>query len=185
MICWKLFVEFLKIGMFAFGGAYGSIALFRDVIVGNGWASEGVLMDLIALSETTPGPIMINIAGYIGGQQAGFPGVICATLGVVLPSFLILLIVASVLREWIAKRPVQAVLRGVKTALLGVIIATGLSMLADALTADAFGVDATAFGILILLAAVNAGYKKWKKRDLPPVQMIVIAGVCGGIFYPI
>lgn len=185
MICWKLFVEFLKIGMFAFGGAYGSIVLFRDVIVGNGWASETVLMDLIALSETTPGPIMINIAGYIGGQQAGLPEVICATLGVVLPSFLILLIVASVLRDWITKRPVQAVLRGVKTSLLGVIIATGLSMILDTLTTDANGTDKVACSILVLLLIISIGYRKFTKREISPILTIVIAGICGSIFYSI
>lgn len=184
MIYLKLFLEFSKIGLFAFGGAYGSIAVIKDAVVENGWASEAMLMNLIAFSETTPGPIMINIAGYIGGQQAGLAGMACATLGVVLPSFLIVLGIAAVLRDWIKKGPVQAVLRGVKPCLVGVILATGLHMVLEALAAEGGGLDWVACLIAaVLMLAEGVGQRK--KAALSPVMMIALAGACGGILYAV
>ena len=91
MIYFDLILGFLKVGCFAFGGAYGAIPLIRDVVLNYGWLTDEELTYMIAVSESTPGPIMVNLATYIGSTQAGLPGGILATLAVVLPSFLIIL----------------------------------------------------------------------------------------------
>ena len=93
MIYLDLFLGFLKVGCFAFGGAYGAIPLIRDVVMSYGWLNEEMLTYMIAVSESTPGPIMVNLATYIGSSQAGILGAVVATLAVVLPSFLIILLI--------------------------------------------------------------------------------------------
>ena len=98
MIYLDLLLGFLKVGCFAFGGAYGAIPLIRDVVLSYGWLSDEVLTYMIAVSESTPGPIMVNLATYIGSSQAGILGSFIATLAVVLPSFLIILFVTALLK---------------------------------------------------------------------------------------
>ena len=88
-----LLLEFLKIGAFAFGGAYGAIPLIREAVLSNGWMDEAQLMNLLGISESTPGPIMVNAATMTGFGQAGIIGAAVATLGVILPSFLIMLVI--------------------------------------------------------------------------------------------
>ena len=95
MIYLDLFLGFLKVGCFAFGGAYGAIPLIRDVVLSYGWLSDEMLTYMIAVSESTPGPIMVNLATYVGSSQAGLPGSAIATLAVVLPSFIIILLVMA------------------------------------------------------------------------------------------
>ena len=93
MIYLDLFLGFLKVGCFAFGGAYGAIPLIRDVVLSYGWLDDEMLTYMIAVSESTPGPIMVILATYIGSSQAGFVGAVLATLAVVMPSFLIILFI--------------------------------------------------------------------------------------------
>ena len=98
MILLELFIGFLKVGCFAFGGAYGAIPLIRDVVLSHGWLDDEMLTYMIAVSESTPGPIMVNLATYVGSSQAGIPGALIATLAVVLPSFLLILLVTALLK---------------------------------------------------------------------------------------
>ena len=97
MICLTLFWNFLMIGTLSFGGGYGMISLVREVVLGHGWLTESEFLSFIAVSESTPGPLAVNMATFIGSSQAGLPGALTATLGVVLPSFVIILLVAAVL----------------------------------------------------------------------------------------
>lgn len=119
---------FLKVGCFAFGGAYGAIPLIRDVVMSYGWMSDEMLTYMIAVSESTPGPIMVNLATYVGSDQAGFLGEVIATLAVVLPSFLIILLVTALLKTALKNKYVQAVLRGLKPCVIGIVLATGIYM---------------------------------------------------------
>ena len=128
MIYLDLFLGFLKVGCFAFGGAYGAIPLIRDVVMSYGWLNEEMLTYMIAVSESTPGPIMVNLATYIGSSQAGFLGSVMATLAVVLPSFLIILLVTVLLKTALKNPYVQAVLRGLKPCVIGIVLATGVYM---------------------------------------------------------
>ena len=99
MIYIKLFLNFLMIGAVSFGGGYGMISLVREVVISNGWLSEGELMSFIAVSESTPGPLAVNMATFVGSSQGGLLGSFLATLGVVLPSFVIILLIAAMLRN--------------------------------------------------------------------------------------
>ena len=123
MILLELFIGFLKVGCFAFGGAYGAIPLIRDVVLSYGWLDDEMLTYMIAVSESTPGPIMVNLATYVGSSRAGFYGSLVATLAVVLPSFIIILLVTALLKAVLKNRYVQAVLRGLKPCIVGIILA--------------------------------------------------------------
>ena len=96
MIYLKLFLNFLKIGVVSFGGGYGMISMIRDDCLANEWLTEEELLNFIAVAESTPGPIAVNMATFVGSSQGGALGAVLATLGVVLPSFIIILLVASV-----------------------------------------------------------------------------------------
>ena len=94
---WQLFWTFLEIGAVSFGGGYGMISLIREKVLLHGWLEETQFLSFIAVSESTPGPLAINMATFIGASQAGAAGAICATLGVVLPSFFIILLIAALI----------------------------------------------------------------------------------------
>ena len=110
MIYWDLFLGFLKVGCFTFGGAYSAIPLIRDVVRSYGWLSDETLTYMIAVSESTPGPIIVNLATYVGNSQAGFWGAVLATLAVVLPSFFVILLIMGVLKNTLKNKYVQAIL---------------------------------------------------------------------------
>ena len=101
MILLDLFLGFLRVGCFSFGGAYGAIPLIRDVVMSYGWLDEETLIYFIAVSESTPGPIMVNLATYVGSSQAGLAGAVVATLAVVLPAFVIILLVMAVFKNFL------------------------------------------------------------------------------------
>ena len=119
----ELLLGFLIVGLFSFGGAYGAIPLIRDVVLAFGWLEEDALTDMIAVSESTPGPIMVNLATYVGSTQAGVPGAIVATTAVILPAFFIILLIMVLLRKVLNDPRVQAVLRGLKPCIIGIILA--------------------------------------------------------------
>ena len=129
MILPELFIGFLKVGCFAFGGAYGAIPLIREVVLSYGWLDDEMLTYMIAVSESTPGPIMVNLATYVGSSQAGLPGSLFATLAVVLPSFIIVLLITALLKTVLKNKYVQAVLCGLKPCMIGIILATGVCMI--------------------------------------------------------
>ena len=95
MIYLKLFLTFFEIGAVSFGGGYGMVSLIREKVLLNGWLTQSGFLDIIAVSESTPGPLAVNMATFVGSSQAGFLGSVCATLGVVLPSFIIILLIAA------------------------------------------------------------------------------------------
>lgn len=185
MIYLDLFLGFLKVGCFAFGGAYGDIPLIRDVVMSYGWLSDEMLTYMIAVSESTPGPIMVNLATYIGSSQAGFLGAALATLAVVLPSFLIILLVTALLKTALKNKYVQAILRGLKPCVIGIVLATGVYMVLK----NCFGtisdaaVNLKAIIITVLLLASMAGYKRFKKKKLSPIGLIILSAVLGIIVF--
>ncbi len=185
MIYFDLFIGFLKVGCFAFGGAYGAIPLIRDVVMSYCWLSDEMLTYIIAISESTPGPIMVNLATYIGSSQAGFLGAVIATLAVVLPSFLIILLVTALLKITLKNKNVQAVLRGLKPCMIGIVLATGVYMVWK----NCFGpvtaikVNLQAIIITTLLIASMFGYKRFAKKKLSPIGLIVLSAIFGIIIF--
>lgn len=181
----SLFFAFLKIGCFAFGGAYGAIPLIQETVLAHGWMDEAMLSNIIAVSESTPGPIMVNTATYIGSQQAGVLGAAAATLGVVMPSFTIILLIASVFGSLVKNKTVQAVLKGIKPCLMGIILATGIVMMVNLLFPgeEKAAVDFTAFLIFVFLATAVWSVRRVQKKELSPILLIIFAGLLGGVLY--
>ena len=124
MIYLQLFLEFLKIGALSFGGGLGMISLIHDTCVESGWLTESELLNMIAIAESTPGPIAINL----GSTQGGVLGAFLATLGIVLPSFIIILIVASVANNLLKYAGVKATLTGMRPAIIGLIVSVTITM---------------------------------------------------------
>ena len=187
MIYLDLFLGFLKVGCFAFGGAYGAIPLIRDVVLSYGWLSDETLTYMIAVSESTPGPIMVNLATYVGSSQVGMLGAIVSTLAVVLPSFIIILLVTALLKTELKNKYVQAVLRGLKPCVIGIVLATGIYMVVNNCFGSVSAVSANYQAIIItaILVASMFGYKHFKKKKLSPVLLIVLSAVAGMVIYGI
>lgn len=184
MIHLDLFMGFLKVGCFAFGGAYGAIPLIRDVVLSYGWLSDEMLSYMIAVSESTPGPIMVNLATYVGSSQAGVLGAALATFAVVLPSFCIILLIMVLLKSIIQNPYVQAALGGMRACVMGIIPATGLYLTGKACFGPG-GADLRAMAIAAVLLALVLGGKKMLKKNVSPIQLILISAVLGILVYGI
>ena len=186
MIYLDLLLGFLRVGCFAFGGAYGAIPLIRDVVLSYGWLTDEQLSYMIAVSESTPGPIMVNLATYVGSSQAGFWGAVLATAAVVLPSFIIILLVTIILKNIIKNKYVQAVLRGLKPCIIGIIMATGIFMIVNnVLNIRSTGFELKAMILTVVLAAVMFLSKPLLKKKVSPILLIVISAVLGVAVYGI
>ena len=185
MIYFDLLIGFLKVGLFAFGGAYGAIPLIRDVVLSYGWIEDEMLTYMIAVSESTPGPIMVNLATYVGSSQAGFPGALIATAAVVLPSFIIILLIMVLLKKLLKNPYVQAILRGMKPCIIGIILATGLYMILHNCVDSSiqFSLNTTAIIMTVVLSAVYFGSGKILKKGISPIGLIGISAVAGIIIY--
>ena len=185
MIYLDLFLGFLKVGCFAFGGAYGAIPLIRDVVMSYGWLSDEMLTYMIAVSESSPGPIMVNLATYIGNSRAGFLGAVIATLAVVLPSFLIILLVTALLKTALKNKYVQAVLRGLKPCVIGIVFATGIFMVLKNCFGSIYDISINVRAVVTtaLLVAVMFGYKHLKMKKPSPIMLIVVSALIGIVVY--
>ncbi len=184
----ELFLTFLKIGAVSFGGGYGMISLLQEEVLLHGWLTSEEILNFIAVSESTPGPIAINMATFVGSSQYGFIGGLIATLGVVLPSFLIILIIASVIKGLLNFAGVKAFLGGVRPVVIALIISTAFTMFLSVLFSfnhigDQILFDYKAVIILAFLVATNLLVKKFAKKTLSPIILILISAVLGMIFY--
>lgn len=191
MILLDLFLTFLLIGAVSFGGGYGMISLVREQVLAHGWLTESEFLDMIAVSESTPGPLAVNMATFIGSSQAGFPGALVATFGVVLPAFLIILLIAAVLKNLLRYRGVEAFLSGVRPTVVGLILGTAVVLGLATLFSlgslrDTSGVthDAGAFLILFCLLALDAASRTWRGRAIAPILLILLSAVLGMLVYP-
>lgn len=180
MIYLQLFLSFLQVGAFSFGGAYGAIPLIRDVVLGRGWMDDAALTHMIAVSESTPGPIMVNMATYVGSSQAGLGGAAVATLAVVLPSFVVILLVMIALRRLMEHPAFQAVLGGVKPCVIGIILATGIQLILGNISLDLRAVLLT-----VLLAGGLVVSRKVTKKGIQPIGLIALSALLGMVVYGI
>ncbi len=186
MIFLELFMGFLKVGCFAFGGAYGAIPLIREAVLSYGWLDEEMLTSMIAVSESTPGPIMVNLATYVGNSQAGLPGSIIATFAVVLPSFIIILLITALLKTALKNEYVQAVLRGLKPCMIGIILATGVFMIVrNGLVIQDSRLLNRPLILTLVLGAVYFGSRKLKKGGISPILLICVSAAAGIAAYGI
>ena len=128
MIYLQLFFSFLMIGTVSFGGGYGMISLIRETVLSYGWLSEEEFLNFIAVSESTPGPLAVNMATFIGSSQGGILGSFFATVGVVMPSFFIILLIAALLKNFMKYAGVQAFLSGIRPCVVAMILSTAVTM---------------------------------------------------------
>lgn len=179
MIFIELFLTFFKIGLFTFGGGYAMLPLIKEEVLAHKWMELSNLVNFIAVSESTPGPFAINIATYVGSQLGGILGAFCATLGVVLPSFIIILIVAKIYDAFKKSNIVKGVMSGLKPAVVGLIGAAALSIAASVLFPSGLKLDvlsSTAFytSLIIFLIAAVMAFKK-----VHPILIICFAAFVG------
>ena len=172
-----LFLTFFKIGLFTFGGGYAMIANIREVVVDKkSWLSEEELLQVITIAESTPGPIAINLATYVGYQKKGFWGSLLATLGVVLPSLTIVYIISLFLDAFMANTYVAYAFVGIKCAVAFLILKAGMNMLTKLekkpLPLITFGV---VFGLLLLLDVLAV--------ELSAIVLILLGGILGICVY--
>ena len=166
MICLELFWTFFLIGAFTFGGGYAMLPLIQAEVAAKGWIDSQSLVNFVAVSESTPGPFAVNMATYVGSEMGGIPGALCATLGVVLPSFAVILIVAKCYDRFRSSKAVKGCMSGLKPAVVGLIGSAVLSVAMtvffpaglspQVLLSPGFYASAAIFGLMLLLALKKA-----------------------------
>ena len=188
VILLELFFTFFKIGALTFGGGYAMIPFVREQVLAHGWLTEEELLNMIAVSESTPGPIAVNMATFVGSNEAGILGSICATLGVVLPSFIIILIISALLKNFLKYKGVKAFLSGVRPCVVSLILGTAITLFLSILLGVGggdFKVNIDVLGIIIfaIVVAISIIYKKIKGKKPSPILMIAISACLGMILY--
>lgn len=189
MILWQLFFTFLKVGAFAFGGGYAMLSLIGDSVLAYGWMTEAELLNFVGVETVVPGPIAVNMATYIGYEQAGLLGAIAATVGVVLPSFVIILIVAALVRNLLQYPPVKAFFAGMRPALGGLILSVAVTMALtvflgiESVKTASISLDWRSFVILGAVVAIPLLWKRLKKKEFSSIWLVVISGVLGALLF--
>ena len=174
-----LFFALMKIGLFTFGGGYAMIHLLDGEFVGKRrWLDSDEFMDLVAIAESTPGPIAINCATYIGYKREGVPGAIAATLGISLPSFVIIYLISLVFNQFLEISWVVSAFRGISVCVVFLIFAAGLKMLKK-MKKTAFGIAVTSvtFALMLVLSLFSVSFSS--------IFYILIAGSLGALIYAI
>ena len=188
MIYLQLFYEFFKAGLFAVGGGLATLPFLYDISDATGWFTHAQLADMVAVSESTPGPIGINMSTYVGYTTGGIPGAVIATLGLVTPSIIVILIVAGFLRAFKDNRYVKAAFYGLRPASTGLITAACWSLVAiSLLRLDAFSAGGLLavfnWKALLLAAALLALTHVKKLKDLHPAAFLALSAVVGVVFH--
>ena len=185
MILLRLFFEFFKTGLFAVGGGLATIPFLRDMGAATGWFTDADLTTMIAVSESTPGPIGVNMATYAGFQSAGVLGSVIATLGLITPSIIIILIIAGFLNKFRQSKAVDAVFKGLRPASTALIAAAGVSV-ALSVFIQIGGVTEHTFSvrwISVALAVAVFFAMRWKPlKKLHPTAFIGICALLGILF---
>ncbi|MDD5924107.1 MAG: chromate transporter [Clostridia bacterium] len=179
MIYLELFLTFLKIGAFTFGGGYAMLPLIQEEVVAHKWLSLDEMIDFIAVSESTPGPFAVNISTYVGAETAGFFGAVCATMGIVLPSFVIILIVAKFFIAFQQNRAVKGIMVGLKPAVIGLIGSAVVGLISTVFLSNGINIEVISSprflsSLVILLGMIILIFKK-----VSPIIIILISAVLG------
>lgn len=187
MILLRLFCEFFKAGLFAIGGGLATLPFLQEISQTTGWFSQQDLLDLIAISESTPGAIGVNAATYAGYHTYGLVGGIVATLGLIAPSIIIIILVSKVLEKFKESSLVQHIFYGLRPASTGLIAAAGFSVVLATLVSvtDLPSDPAGAcnwFGIL-LAAALYTAIKKWNRHPVVYIAASAVIGIAAGYLH--
>lgn len=185
MIFLKLFFTFFQIGLFTFGGGYAMLPLIQDKVLSHGWLTMEELVDFVAVSESTPGPFAINISTYVGAETAGVFGALCATFGVVLPSFLIILLVARFYLRFKQSRIVSGALYGLRAAVVGLLAAALYGMLPTVFFPNGVSWSVFITPEFLCTLGIFGGCLVLALKKVSPILIVLIAAVAGlacGIF---
>ena len=193
MKCLVLFYVFFKVGLFSFGGGYAMLPMIYHEIAVFGLMSPREFSDLVALSQMTPGPIAVNAASYVGFRYAGLAGAMTASIGVVLPSFLLAALVLIFLSKYRSHPAVTSILGGIRPATAGMMAAAVVflakgSIVPETITAHGFfrhPLDAVHPGSAAIFLLVLLGMRKWriggKTISIHPIILTILAGVLGAL----
>ena len=191
MIFFELFYTFFLIGLFTFGGGYAMIPMIQEQVVSKGWITESSLTDFIAVSEATPGPFAINISTFVGNSVGGVFGAICSTIGVILPSLIVIIIIAMIMKKFMKNKYVQGALKGVRPVVLALILSTAIVLFikviffkSSSLTSE-FEFDLRSFTLLIILSSMLVIYKKVKKKNLGAIKLLGLSALLGIVIFTV
>lgn len=185
MIYLQLFFEFFKVGLFAIGGGLATLPFLYTLSDKTGWFTYEQLSDMVAISESTPGPIGINTATYVGFTTAGVAGALTAVIGIVFPSVIIIFIIAKFLQSFNENTLVKSIFYGLRPASVGLIAAAGFLVLkVSLLNIDLYKItgslpDLIQWKSVLLAAVVFFVLKKWKPH---PIVVIGLSAVAGAVF---
>ena len=191
MIYLQLFLTFLKVGAFAFGGGYAMLSLIGDSVLKYGWMTEEELLNFVGVETVIPGPIAVNMATYIGYEQGGFLGALLATIGVVLPSFIIILVVAACIKNLLKYPPVKTFIASMRPALGGLIVSVAVTMALavflgiDTVSSINLSFDPRTLVVLAVVIAIPIIWKRIKKKEFSSILLVVISGVVGILLFGI
>ena len=181
----ELFYTFFYIGIVTFGGGYAMLPLIQSTVLEKNWMPHEQLVDFVAISESTPGPFAINIATYIGAERCGILGSVCSTLGVVMPSFIVILLVARVYEKFNSNKIVKGVMTGLKPAVIGLIASAVLTIGKTVLLPDvttligAFSKDIFILELLCSLVIFALGLFLILKKKAHPILVIALSATLG------
>lgn len=186
----RLFFEFLKIGLFSVGGGMATLPFLYDMSDKTGWFTYAQIADMLAVSESTPGPIGINMATYVGYTTAGIPGALAATIGTIIPGIALVLIITAILDKFRNNVYVEGAFYGLRPASVGLITAAGILVVEISLMNTALYQQTGSIVDLfqwkaIVLAALLLVLTRWvkKTKGLHPVYFIVFSAVVGIVFH--
>lgn len=190
MIYWQLFWAYFKVGLFAVGGGMATVPFLYDLSDKSGWFTHAQLADMLAVSESTPGAIGINMATYVGYTTAGIPGAVIATVALATPSVIVILLIARALQQFRHNRYVEAAFYGLRPASTGLIAAAGITVVRIAmLDVERYRATRVLADLFLwkawLLAAVVLVFSNWVKgtRNWHPIVFIAISAVVGAVFH--
>ena len=195
-----LFWEYFKIGLFTIGGGYAMIPMVQQIVVNNGWMSQADLVGFIGIAESTPGPFAVNLATFVGtevgrattlGIFGGFLGALVATVGVVLPSFVILIVVTKLFMKFKQNKFVNGAMNGIRPVVVGLILAAVFSVAFAVIlpkldftniSADGFG-EVRYVSLVMFVALFTLSRIKFGKKRINPILLVVISAVCGLVLF--
>lgn len=189
MIYLQLFLTFLKVGTFAFGGGYAMLSLIGDSVLRYGWMTEKELLNFVGVETVIPGPIAVNMATYIGYEQGGFLGALLSTIGVVLPSFIIILLIASIIKNLLKYAPVKTFIASMRPALGGLILSVAVTMALtvffgiNSIKNISFTFDWRSLVVMAVIILIPIIWKRVKKKEFSSILLVIISGVMGMLLF--
>ncbi len=172
-----LIIEFIKTGLFAVGGGLATIPFLNEMSIKYGWFTSDMLTTMIAVSESTPGAIGINMATYVGYHMFGIRGAIGTTLGLVFPSIVVITIIANMMEKFQDSQLVKDIFNGLKPAVIGLIVAACMGIFISSLFNKDYSLKVSSVILLILLLFIQNKYKK-----IHPIFLISLAAIIGVVF---